>query len=130
MKNIISIIIVVSIALSLNLHGEVKKVDVVNTKTGQTYSSTFGTYSPIEKMQSWLDEMNFKALKCKGWGCKKDIEITITDLTSQHEAEQAAKEARKTEISQIKQAIDLIDSSDKPVWEKKLLKRLVLELKE
>jgi len=61
---------------------------------------------------------------------KADYEISITDITLQHEAKKAAKQARKLEIRQIRQAINLIDASNKPAWEKKILKRLVLELKE
>ena len=61
---------------------------------------------------------------------KKSYVVTITDITAEVEAEEAAVAARKAEIQQLKAAINLINESDKPAWEKKLLKRLVLELKD
>lgn len=132
MKALKLILIFVTAIYSIGSFAVVKKVNAYNAITNKTYTATFGNHPemPIEKMQPWLDRQKAKMEKCKGWGCTKDVQITITDLTEQYEQEQAAIEARKLEISQIKQAINLIDSSDKPLWEKKLLKRLVKELKE
>ena len=163
MKKIVIIKILILLVLSIDVFGEVKKVDIENIVDGRKFSATFGHMpnKPIEKMQQWIDRQKAKTINCRSWGCserdvpkfpvkyspelviseyqkdgvtwvklKADYEITITDITSQYETEQADKESRKLEIRQIKQAISLIEASGKPVWEKKLIKRLVLELKE
>lgn len=59
-----------------------------------------------------------------------NFSVKIKDHTAEHAAEEAEKKARKDEIAQIKKMIKNINDSDKPAWEKKLLKRLVKELKD
>ena len=117
--------------ITLNGNAEVKRVDVTNSVTNKQFTATFGhdPEYPIENMQPWINRQKNLAKNCKSWGCEGDYVMTITDLTAEYEAAQAAKEARETEIDQIKQAIGLVDASSKPAWEKKLLKRLILELR-
>lgn len=59
-----------------------------------------------------------------------EYEIETLDITAEYEAELTAIEERRLEIQQIKLAIQLIKDSDKPAWEKKLLIRLVKELRD
>lgn len=126
MKNLILAFIL--ILISSNVFAIVKKVEVVNASAGLQWSLVFGSFDrPIEEMQPWIDK--HKALKTFG-NSESDYIITITDLTAQYEQAQIDADARKTDIAQIRAAIALIDQSSKPAWEKKLLKRLVLELKE
>ena len=52
------------------------------------------------------------------------------DITEQINEEKSVKEQRKLEIKQVKAMIQNINNSNKPAWEKKLLKRLIKEIKE
>ena len=58
------------------------------------------------------------------------LETEYAKMQSEQTAEQAEKDERTTDIQQIKTAINLIKDSDLPAWHKKLLIRLVKELKE
>lgn len=60
----------------------------------------------------------------------QDFIVTIEDISDEVQAKLQEEQERVNEIRQIKQAINLIKSSDKPAWEKKLLIRLTKELKE
>lgn len=59
-----------------------------------------------------------------------DFSVNVVDETEKVNAEKAEKEERKNEIKEIKKAINLINDSDLPRWHKKLLKRLIKELRE
>lgn len=59
-----------------------------------------------------------------------EIETKDDELFAERQLEEEEKEARATELDQIKKAIDLINGSDLPVWHKKILRRLVQDLKE
>ena len=59
-----------------------------------------------------------------------DFSVNLVDETEKINAEKAEKEERKNEIKQLKKDIRLINDSDLPQWHKKLLKRLIKELKE
>lgn len=61
---------------------------------------------------------------------KADYVVSIEDVTAEYQAEIDAKEERKTEIHQMKQAMNVIDESDLPNWHKKILKRLIKELRD
>lgn len=81
---------------------------------------------------------NITILKLKNKMLKKGIDIsdsakyTITekDLTLEKDNEEKAKKDRKKELKEIKKMISNVNSSSKENWEKKLLKRLIMELKE
>lgn len=54
---------------------------------------------------------------------------SITDITAGVQAKQDAIQADKDELTQIKAMVTTIENSNLPLWHKKLLKRLVRELK-
>ncbi len=58
------------------------------------------------------------------------LESKSAEIQAEFDAEIAKKDTRKNDIQQIKAAFAQIDASSKPAWEKKILKRLVNELKE
>ena len=94
------------------------KIQVFDKDNNQLY----GLYAKEEEYQQRLNEaMVFHN--------GLDTTLINEDITDIIEAERIEKENRLAEIEQIKKAINLIDASDKPVWEKRLLKRLVKELK-
>jgi hypothetical protein len=59
-----------------------------------------------------------------------NFSIEVEDISQELANREAEKQARKQEIAQIKNMLDNINSSDLPPWHKKLLKRLIKELKE
>lgn len=59
-----------------------------------------------------------------------EYEVEIVDITAEVEAREAARLARLEELTEIRGMIDDINNSDLKPWLKKLLKRLVRELKD
>jgi len=59
-----------------------------------------------------------------------NFSIAVEDITQELADKEALKQARKDEIAEIKNMKDTIKSSDLPNWHKKLLKRLVKELRD
>ena len=57
------------------------------------------------------------------------IEAKHAEILAKRQVEEQERQDRIEDINQIKKAINLIEESSKPAWEKKLLKRLVKELK-
>lgn len=56
--------------------------------------------------------------------------ISVEDISAQLAEKEAAKQARKDELNEIRLMLGTIKDSDLPAWHKKLLKRLVKELKD
>lgn len=99
-----------------------KRIEITHKPSGRRFAKQ-GESSEVD---AW-----FASRQSRGkYQPASDYEIVETDLTQEYEAKEQARESRKQEIRQIKQAINLIDNSDKPNWEKKLLKRLIRELRE
>lgn len=55
---------------------------------------------------------------------------SIEDVTAEEEQKEADRLAEKEERQQIKAMISDVNASDKPNWEKKLLKRLIRDMKD
>lgn len=131
------------------------KIEIENTENGRKFGAVFDTQMEADLWKS-KNIANNSWGKPDRWELKKqgetcpgaertsgDVEsgfynecfypveytITETDITAEVQAKKDAKAARKTEIQQIKAAINVIDNSDLPNWHKKILKRLVKELK-
>lgn len=108
-----------------------KKRVSITSANGKTFGQTF--YDQDE-MDAWITKQKDKALKGSGWGLGHS-EPVIEDLTSEHESEIAEKEARRTEVQQLKAAFNIIDGWNSMgdidlVFLKKFFKRIIKEMRD
>jgi hypothetical protein len=75
-------------------------------------------------------EQDFEGNDVVKYFVPSNFTATVEDITQELADKAAAKEARRQEIAQVKNMIDNINNSNLPGWHKKLLKRIIKELKE
>jgi len=98
-----------------------KKIEVFEISSGKLVAGDHG------------DSVTISSLKAK---MIKKLDITDSAKYRIEEKDTSVEDAKKKqdvldrvrEISEMKRDLNLIDQSSKPAWEKKILKRLVLEL--
>lgn len=111
--------ILICFLFSLSCYSATRVITLKNTDTGKvTHKVT-------------TDDDSFVMKIPKGWGyTDTNAKITIEDITSQVQAQEAQELSRKEEIAQIKADLETITNSELPAWHKKILKRLIKEMKE
>ena len=94
---------------------------------------TFGKNKEVEESDSYFSKCireEFAEECTNKFFAPDDYTIVKSDISDQIQAEKDAEEARKSDIRQIKAALDQVNNSELPLWHKRLLKRLIKELKE
>ena len=79
------------------------------------------------------DKGDVSVLKLRAKMLKKGIDISSQDFTiieSDEKSEKEIEDERKAENQEIKNMVSDINASGKPNWEKKLLKKLIKEIRE
>ena len=130
------------------------KVDITNEENQQMSKSGFATEEDAQNYvkrveKKWGKKQRWQKKTCKNplnlietrevepeneepfteYHCKQTYSYSIfEDLDAA--AKEAEKQARKDEISEIRAMKDQINNSTLPAWHKKLLKRLIKELRE
>ena len=96
----------------------------VKKNSNVTHKARFKTSTGA---QEWITQ-NKKKINSTHDSFGLGYTIEIEDITAKEIAEKEIEDSRKSEIELIKSALDKIETSDKPLWEKRLLKRLAKEL--
>lgn len=94
-------------------------------------SSTFiEIITPDDPETTEVDETVTQEVTIDTYCHPKTFNFTVSDITQQLADEKAARLAEKEERQQIKAMISNVNESDKPNWEKRLLKRLIRDMKD
>ena len=115
------ILLLITLLFSLNANAY-KRAEII--KMGKVL------YQKEAITQAEIDQWIMDNESNNSWGSKASYSINHTDITSEINAIEAEKQARLTELQQIRAMVTNIEESGLPLWHKKLLKRLIKELRD
>lgn len=102
-------------------------VHALNIKTSQTFQEQV---TPDDPETLEIDESVYADVIVDTYCHPKNFDFTSEDITQELADKAAAKQADKDERQQIKSMVSNINKSSKPNWEKKLLKKLIRDMRE
>jgi hypothetical protein len=96
-----------------------------------TKTNTFSELvTPDNPLTIDIDESVYADVEVITYCHPKTFSIVSEDVTDEMQAERDAKQVDKDERQAIKAMISNVNDSDKPSWEKKLLKKLIKDMRE
>ena len=102
-------------------------VHALNIKTSSTFSEIVTLDDPLTLD---IDESVYEDVVVDTYCHPKNFNFIAEDITQELADKAAAKQADKDEIIAIKAMISDVNASDKPNWEKKLLKKLIRDMRD